>query len=80
MANTKSIYEGTVITSQSTATEINSRYNGGDVTSKSDLNIVSIARKAAGASEILALAGAFSACSVGTDWKHAKESYLKERL
>lgn len=47
--------------------------------SKSGFSPISIASTAAGAADIVALAGAFSSCQV-EDWKEMKESYLKSSL
>ena len=48
-----------------------------NVESKSTLDIVSLAKKADGAGEIMALAGAFGACHVD-NWKAEKSNYLRE--
>lgn len=43
---------------------------------ETELNVVSIAKQAPGASDIIAASGAFSACKV-SNWKASKESILR---
>lgn len=73
------------MTAQSkTNANVTSRVDIVDIISKSDLNLtsksgfnpISIAQNAPGAADIAAMAGAFSACQLGTDWKEDIEVYL----
>lgn len=47
--------------------------------SKYSEQVLSTAKKAKGANDIVAIAGAFSACKVD-DWKLEKEHYLKSSI
>lgn len=47
--------------------------------SKSDFHPISIAKNAPGAADIVAMAGAFSACKLGDDWKQEVAGYLAQK-
>lgn len=71
----ESKYQGSEIRSEINARDIAS-ITSNRIISQTDFNPISIARNAPGADEIVALAGAFSACKV-RDWKAEKEQYLR---
>jgi len=78
MSNIESKYSEQVMSRMQVQNDIYSK-TVLDIESKTTADIISIAKKTDGANEIVALAGAFSACKV-KDWKTEKESCLKDSL
>lgn len=78
MKNLESKYSEQVISKAKKQDDIYSKTIP-DIESKTTSDIISTAKKAKGANDIVALAGAFSACKVD-DWKLEKEHYLKSSI
>ena len=78
MEEVNSKYTGNITSSTTTLSGITSKKEL-DIQSKTELNVVSIAKQAPGASDIIAASGAFSACKV-SNWKASKESILRNSL
>ena len=78
MNNITSQYNGKIISKTNTLNNIVSKASL-DIESQTKSDILSLARKAVGASDVLALQGVFSNCKT-YDWKETKRESLMGKL
>ena len=78
MEDVQSKYTGNVVSVTTTAVDISSKAKL-DVISQTNSTIMSMACKAPGAENIIAMAGAFKGCILD-DWKKEKEQILRNQI